>query len=105
MINDQESVHTQLFSSIKQAISSGIGCNTGTRGRYLCGDVCSCVLFFIENGDRVTVLNRVYQPHAEEHAIPLIHYTLTFQGKCYGLSSETESRSVFTDYSFLYFYL
>lgn len=73
-------------------------------GRCPPSGICSCVLFSRENGDRVTVFIGVYQSRAEEHAILLIHYTLTFQGKCYGFSGETESSFVFTDYSFLYFY-
>lgn len=98
MINDEESVHTQPFSRIKQALSSGIGCNTGWYLQL-------CYFLHRKWGQSYTVFVCVYQPLAEDHAILLTHYTFTLQGKCYAFSGETESRFVFIDYSFLYFYL
>lgn len=103
MLNDQKSFHTQPFSRTKQAASSGIGCNTGAMGRCTPRGICSCVLFFRGDGDKVTVLICLYQPCAAEHVTLLVPYTLTFQHKYYGFSIETESGFGFTDYSFCTF--
>lgn len=50
MINDQKSVHIQPFSRIKQAATSGIGCNAVARSRCTPGGICGCVLSFREDG-------------------------------------------------------
>lgn len=93
MINDQKSVHAQPFPRIKQeAASSGIGCDTVAVGRCTPGSICGSVLFFREDGDKVTVLICLYKPCAGKHVTLLVPYALTFHHKQYGFSVETESR-------------
>lgn len=67
MINDQKSVHIQPFSRIKQAATSGIGCNAVARGGCTPGGICGCVLSFREDGGKVTSLICLYQLCAGEH--------------------------------------